>query len=172
MVMNTGRYGYQPEETLMRYTEPFQKLTLNNQLNGAIMSGKRQTLYALKIQMTCYDVGTESCVKTKEEYFEKLTPAVTEALLQFLIQKGAQERASYVGGYSNIISDFMCRQLSELRKELSNMSLVDTEDKELSLLIFHGAVDGLMNFMRGSKQSRTDWFTTPDIVQKCETSGE
>ena len=131
MDTNIGRYGYQQTGASNRSMGYFPKDTLNSQLNGAITSGKKQTLYALKIQMTCYDVGSESCVKTKEEYFEKLTPAVTEALLQFLIQKGAQERAFYVGGYSNIISDFMCRQLSELRKELSNMSLVDTEYKEL-----------------------------------------
>ena len=172
MDTNIGKFGYLQTGLSNNYMQYSPKDTLNNQLNGEIMKGKKQTLYALKIQMTSYDVDSESCVKTKEQFFEKLTSNPTEALLSFMIQKGIQERASFVDGYMNTISDFMCRQLSELRKELSNMSLLDIGDKELSLLIFQGAADGLMNFMRGSKQSRTDWFTTPDIVQRCETSGE
>jgi len=146
--------------------------TLNKVQNGEITKGKKQILYALKIQVTYYAADSENFEKIKEEFYEKFTGAPTEALLQFTIRVAEQEKASFVDGYMNAISDFMYRQLSELRKELSNTLPVDIGDKELSLLIFRGAVDGLMSFTRGSKQSRTDWFTTPDIVQKCGTSGE
>ena len=168
----TGRYDWHGEGLLKPSMGYSLKDTLNNQLNGAITSGKKQTLYAVKIQLTSYDVDSEHCVKTKEEYFEKLTSNLTEGLLSFMIQKETQVNPFFADGYMNIISAFMCRQLSELHKELSSTSPVDIEDKELSLLIFHAAANGLMNYMKGSKQSKMDWFTTPDIVQRCGTSGE
>lgn len=170
--MNIGRSDYQPGAVSMKSTDAFRLRMLNSLQNGEIMKEKKQTLYVVKIQLTSYAADSENFEKINEEFFEKFTGAPTEALLQFTIRAAEQERASYAGGYMNAISDFMYRQLSELRKELSSTSPVVIEDKELSSLIFQGAVDGLMSFMRGSKQSRTDWFTTPDIVQKCETSGE
>jgi len=170
--MNIGRLGSQQTDPSMILKEYSPQHILNQVPNGEITNGKRQILYAIKIQMTSYDADSENFEKIKEEFFEKFTGAPTEALLQFTTRAAEQERVSYADGYMNAISDFMYHQLSELRKELSNTWPLDIGDKELSSLIFQGAVDGLMNFMRGSKQSRTDWFTTPDIVQKCGTSGE
>ena len=172
MDTNIGRSDWQLENPSRIYTPYFHKDTLNNLLSGEITKGKKQTLYAVKIQLTSYDVDLEGCVKTKEEFFEKLTSNLTEALLSFMIQKETQVNPFFADGYTSIISGFMSRQLSGLHKELSNMSPVAIEDKELSLLIFHAAANGLMSYMRGSKQSKMDWFTTPDIVQRCETSGE
>jgi len=136
------------------------------------MNEKKQILYAVKIQVTSYAADTENLEKINEEFLEKFTDNLTEVFMSYLIRAGELEKVSYADGYMNEISDFMYRQLSELHKELSNMLPVAIEDKKLSLLIFQGAADGLMNFMKGSKQLKMDWFTTPDIVPKCGTSGE
>ena len=130
------------------------------------MNEKKQILYRLKIQLTSYDAGTENYVKINEEFFDRFSSNPIEELLWFMIQKGEQVNPFLADTYSNAISDSMYLRLSGIRKELSNTSPVVIEDQELSLLIFHAAVDGLMNFMRGSKQSRMDWFTTPDTVPK------
>lgn len=130
------------------------------------MNGKKPILYAVKIQVTSYAADTENLEKINEQFYEKSSTSLIEVFVPFTIQAVAAARASCADGYMNEISDFTYRQLSELRKELSNTLPLVTEDKELSLLIFQGAADGLMNFLRGSKQSRMDWFTTPDILPK------
>lgn len=136
------------------------------------MKEKKPILYAVKIQLTSYAADSENYEKIKEELWSTFTGNLTEGLLSFMIQKETQVNPFYADIYSNAISDSMYRQLSEIHKELSSTSPVAIEDKELSLLIFHAAANGLMSYMRGSKQSRMDWFTTPDIVPKCGTSGE
>lgn len=172
MDTNIGKYGYQQGAASMTYTDAFRRRISNFLQNGENTKEKKQILYVVKIQLTSYDAASENLEKINEEFFEKFTFNLTEELLSFMIQKGTAVNPFLADTFTNGISDFMCRQLSEIRKDLSNTSPVAIEDKELSLLIFHAAVDGLMNFMRGSKQSRTDWFTTPDIVQRCGTSGE
>lgn len=172
MDIYTGKSESQPGAVSMSYTESCRRRILNSLQNGEITKEKTGTLYLVKIQLTSYDADSENLEKTKQEYYEKLCSNLTEGLLSFMIQKETQVNPFFADTYTNIISGFMSRQLSEIHKELSNTLPVAIEDKELSLLIFHAAANGLMNYMRGSKQSRMEWFTTPDTVQRCGTSGE
>lgn len=164
--MNIGRYVCTPLRASKSLREHSPRHTLKNPRSGENMNEKKQILYAVRITVTSYAAVMGGLEKIKSASYVRSSNSLTEALLSFMILAETQERASYVDGYMNEISDFMSLQLSELHKQLSNTLPLDIEDKELSLSIFHAAANGLMNYMKGSKQSKMDWFTTPDIVQK------
>lgn len=135
------------------------------------MSEKKDVMFAVRITISSYRADMENSEKIKTESYEKFTDNLTGALLSFTIQKETVENLGCVENLSTRVADIMFHRLAEIHGELSSSWPVDIDNRTLSSLIYQGAVNGVMNYMRQWRQSKTDWSMILDTQPNLELSG-
>lgn len=94
----------------------------------------------------------------------KLTSLLTD--MEILVNPGWQDI------FTRKVSDFMFHQLLAVANKSSNSSQVGITQNQLSLLIYLGALNGLLAFMSQWKPSKTDLCTMLDTIRQQKTSTE